>query len=370
MDEKDPTPKEPETEAKATEQPDQSEHVVKVILPPEHEHHSHCKHDITRDEKKKWDCPLDEEELEVTNEKVQSLDAVIHNTHITSLSLRQNEISSLEQLSQEDHPLQKLQDLNLYGNKLTNTEHLHNLSHLTALDLSFNEVRDVTSLNNLTKLNTLYLCNNKINEMKGCEELVNLDLLEYGSNRIREIKGLEKLTNLKQLWLGRNKITEITGLSMQRSLEKMSIQSNRLLSMGTGLAHCTQLTELYLSHNGITSTTGLVGLVNLQILDLGNNQIEHVEGMETLTSLEELWISANKLTDVSELSCIKSKLNVIYLEHNPLAQAAGYYTSVHAMFPDLTQIDADYIEDLQRVGKLPCNADEDDDTSDKPCLDE
>lgn len=34
------------------------------------------------------------------------------------------------------------------------------------------------------------------------------------------------------------------------ALRKLSVQSNRLTSMA-GLQHCSQLEELYLSHNGI-----------------------------------------------------------------------------------------------------------------------
>jgi Leucine-rich repeat (LRR) protein len=37
-----------------------------------------------------------------------------------------------------------------------------------------------------------------------------------------------------------------------KALKKISLQSNRLTAM-TGLQHCTQLEELYLSHNGISA---------------------------------------------------------------------------------------------------------------------
>ena len=101
----------------------------------------------------------------------------------------------------------------------------------------------------------------------------------------REITGLDTLVNLEQLWLGRNKINKISvrkialgscasrsepafkiwfqGLSSLRKLRKLSLQSNRLVELGTGLADLTELEELYLSHNGIERTTGLETLVFL-----------------------------------------------------------------------------------------------------------
>jgi Leucine-rich repeat (LRR) protein len=118
------------------------------------------------------------------------------------------------------------------------------------------------------------------------------------------------------------------GLDAQVKLQKFSLQSNRLASIGDGLRHCVQLRELYLSHNGITRIDGLSELVciaylpcarhaksvvpfshtitfarvslfsiqiEIRVLDLSNNQISAIEGIDTLVHLQEFWVSPYSL---------------------------------------------------------------------------
>jgi Leucine-rich repeat (LRR) protein len=40
------------------------------------------------------------------------------------------------------------------------------------------------------------------------------------------------------------------------NLPYRSLQSNRLVTIGTGFAHCTKLKELYISHNGLEDMQG------------------------------------------------------------------------------------------------------------------
>ena len=49
------------------------------------------------------------------------------------------------------------------------------------------------------------------------------------------------------------------------------------------LQGCTLLEELLLSHNGISTIEGLSQLANLRLLDLSNNRLEKVQGLDALT---------------------------------------------------------------------------------------
>jgi protein phosphatase 1 regulatory subunit 7 len=85
----------------------------------------------------------------------------------------------------------------------------------------------------------------------------------------------------------------------------LSIQSNRITKI-EGLESLTALEELYLSHNGLTKIEGLENNVSLhdrsverrndaqlrlRTLDVGNNAIEEIENISHLSELEEFWVS-------------------------------------------------------------------------------
>jgi len=52
----------------------------------------------------------------------------------------------------------------------------------------------------------------------------------------------------------------------------------------------TQLEQLYLSENGLTKIEGLDTNVNISTLDLANNKIRIIENVQHLSKLEEFWV--------------------------------------------------------------------------------
>jgi Leucine-rich repeat (LRR) protein len=114
--------------------------------------------------------------------------------------------------------------------------------------------------------------------------LVKLDLYD---NLIHRIQNLETLDNLTSLDLSYNKIKHIKGVK-----------------------HLKKLRELYFAQNSISRIEELDGLVNLISLELGANRIrvtsfleaklivKEITGLETLTSLQELFLGKNKITQL------------------------------------------------------------------------
>eukprot|EP00026_Physarum_polycephalum_P010540 Phypoly_transcript_10706.p1 GENE.Phypoly_transcript_10706~~Phypoly_transcript_10706.p1 ORF type:complete len:331 (+),score=36.47 Phypoly_transcript_10706:44-994(+) len=281
-------------------------------------------------------------ELDLTNNRLKSLQNLTHLTNLQKLTLRQNLLPSAEALLS----LTTLTHLDLYDNQLTSCENF-NFPHVTNLDLSFNHLRHIPNALALPSIKELYFVNNKISAIStGVRNLTTLTLLELGSNRIRNLENLELLVNLEQLWLGMNKITTIQNLDTLTKVTKMSIQSNRLTSIGNGLANLVSLQELYLSHNGITHISGLDTLVNLKILDLSSNQITKLENVTSLRSLEEFWFNDNKAESWEDLETQLTpltNLRTLYLEGNPLTKHAQYKSRIIHMFTALVQLDANYI---------------------------
>ena len=206
------------------------------------------------------------------------------------------------------------------------------------------------------------LANNKLKHIEGLSGLSQLHKLDLGANRIRTLPAeeLAGLSNLTELWLGKNKIESMEGLEAltTKTLRRLDLQSNRLTSIETLPEHIrVTLEEFYLADNGI-ETDGLAGLGELpqiNVLDLSKNRLTHCGPLSHLVSLEELWLSGNRVSDWNEVDQLASLVNLetIYLEYNPIANSDPLYRKHLAeLFQNgkLTQIDADPIGPSGRAG--------------------
>lgn len=93
------------------------------------------------------------------------------------------------------------------------------------------------------------------------------------------------------------------------------------LGIPTGTLNYSDLkniTSLDLSNQGITDITGIENCVNLKSLDLSYNQITSVEPLLKLYNLKDLNLSHNKISDISYLSNLVS-LNELNLSDNDIS---------------------------------------------------
>lgn len=96
-----------------------------------------------------------------------------------------------------------------------------------------------------------------------------------------------------------NFVSKITRLSRTGSHGTYKVIVNDL----TGIEYLTSLTELYLSNNRIKDLTPLANLTNLKKLDLSYNQeISDLSPLSKLNNLTELIIYVNKIEDLTPLA--------------------------------------------------------------------
>ncbi|KIK63124.1 hypothetical protein GYMLUDRAFT_72356 [Collybiopsis luxurians FD-317 M1] len=296
------------------------------------------------------DWPDETEDLELVHSRIGSLKELRlarFANHLKRLCLRQNHISFLD--PEVFHLLTKLEELDLYDNKIKDPGHALVSRNLSVLDLSFNLAKSIPeSLAQLTSLKTVYFVQNRISKITCLDKSTSLRSLELGGNRIRKIENLDALVNLEELWLGKNKIAKLENLSHLKKLRILSIQSNRITVI-EGIDELTELEELYLSHNGVKRLEGLEKNTKLRTLDVGNNFIPAIENIAHLTQLEELWMNGNQVADLraldSQLAHISS-LETLYLEGNPCQtnDATGYRRKIMLALKQLKQIDATYVK--------------------------
>jgi protein phosphatase 1 regulatory subunit 7 len=124
-------------------------------------------------------------------------------------------------------------------------------------------------------------------------------------------------------------------------LRILSIQSNRIEEL-LGLEHLFSLEELYVSHNKLKKLQPLL-LQRLRILDICHNSIGSLREVSLsnegngLRCLEELWASGNCISDIKELDAIPKTVQCVYLDGNGLPEQ--YKTKLRWMMPGLKQID-------------------------------
>lgn len=131
-----------------------------------------------------YGCPRPRQELDCTNNRINSVTPPPSLPALRVLSLRQNAISSLPPL-----PYPALTHLDLYLNALTTVTAaaFPDAKALEVLDLSFNSIKSLSSFPDTTvlpALRELYLIRNKVSRVRGLR-LAALQLLELGDNRLR-----------------------------------------------------------------------------------------------------------------------------------------------------------------------------------------
>ena len=92
---------------------------------------------------------------------------------------------------------------------------------------------------------------------------------------------------------------------------------------------------------------GLERVTNLRILDVSNNRVTEVEGLESLQCLRDLWLNDNQLPSLDSIEAparagaLGSTLTCLYINGNPATaqDAANVKSRMLAAFPKLEQLD-------------------------------
>jgi hypothetical protein len=95
----------------------------------------------------------------------------------------------------------------------------------------------------------------------------------------------------------------------------LQLENNQLTSV-KGLEKLTQLWGVGLKNNQLTDVKGLEKLTKLEELGLENNQLTDVKGLEKLTQLDGLFLDGNQLTNVKGLEKL-TQLKRLFLKDNP-----------------------------------------------------
>jgi len=155
-----------------------------------------------------------------------------------------------------------------------------------------------------------------------------------------------------------------------KAVSVLTLRWNMLKTI-ENLSPLVTLTELELYDNQITEITGLEALVNLEILDISFNRIRKIQNLGALTKLRKLFLCANKiakienLEDLTNLETLElgdnrlraienvghlSKLREFYVGKNKITRLQNLHELASL---ELLSIQSNRIVKLENLDKLP-----------------
>lgn len=170
-------------------------------------------------------------------------------------------------------------DLVLRERRLTNLDTLSNFVHIQVLDLSWNNLSDLRVLGSL----------------------LNLCKLDVSHNRLETCLDFEPPRNLQEVDLSFNQLTSFDGIANHRFLRIVRVSDNSIKRMGDGLETLSCLKVLCMANNHV-HTIANIDELPIRVLDLTNNQLDFVENIESLDSLQELLVGRNQFSSLAGMS--------------------------------------------------------------------
>ena len=223
----------------------------------------------------------------------------------------------------------KLYEIDLSNNRLANPDKLAEITKtekLTELDLSGNQISDLSALKDFQKLVTLSVSDNQITSLKALEGCIYLETINARNNSIDLLDGLKNTTLLKSVDLSGNSISDISVLSPSAgTITKLYLGSNALEDISV-LQDMSGLVYLDISDNRIKDITPVCDKRNLIGLDASSNLLEEVTSFVTTYvdsgyQLEYLDLSHNRILKFETDSHLP--LLALNLEGNPLSESVS-----------------------------------------------
>ncbi|MCJ1468705.1 hypothetical protein MMC07_007335 [Pseudocyphellaria aurata] len=130
---------------------------------------------------------------------------------------------------------------------------------------------------------------------------------------------LERFTKAEKLCLRQNQVSRIDfPSSLGATLRELDLYDN-VISRVKGLESLTRLTSLDLSFNRIKHIKNIGHLKELKDLYLVQNKIQTIEGLEGLEKLRNLELAANRIREIENLETL-SGLEELWLGKNKITQ--------------------------------------------------
>ena len=309
--------------------------------------------------------------LELSGNKLESLDGLECLTHLRNLDANNNLIRNIDGVLDLDG----LQWLRLRGNQLVSVDFEGTeLTRLSHLDLSANQLASVSNLHCLPALESVDFGQNELASFEVVQgtTLAQLRCLDVSDNRLQVID-LSPFPSLQSLHLDRNNVQSIENLSEACHLDTLSVREQRdsPTILQQVLSTPNDCREIFLSSNpvpdgrvrspvlplhslqyleiascGISSLSHDLGarIPNCRVLNLNFNAINFVGQLRGMIRLKKLLVASNRLTRLRR-NCLAlarfTELTEVDLRNNPLT--VGFHS------PSIAGVGGGVVDDSELV---------------------
>ena len=210
------------------------------------------------------------------------------------------------------------------------------LESLNSIDASWFGVRELTGIEDAVNVQAVYLEGNKLVQINELSSLPSISVLTLRDNDIVDLSPLKNLKKLSTLDLSGNQIHSIQPLStitfMGRDVT-LDISRNNLTSITpfktTVFPSSLEYFELNLSDNQLKTLDGMENISSITHFNGANNQLTNIGSLKQST-LKYVNLSNNKLTSIESLKY--SNPSTLLLSNNQLSSLNGLNVDSDQMY--------------------------------------
>ena len=241
--------------------------------------------------------------------------------------------------------------LDLKSKELTDIAAVAKCVHLRVIDLSGNLLTDVSAANTIPELCSLNISGNKLTA-SNMEPRPFLQVADFSGNQIADVSAGFAHPMLQKLNLSENKLTSLEGLNGTQlpKITELRITANMFTAVGS--INLPTLTHLFLDGNQLESLDGIGALTSLQTFSARKNQIKTLDGFsEEQKVLSSVDLGENSITVLAEASKLQvlTGLESLALAENAIADDGEYRSEVLISISNLVKLDDEPFEEEERV---------------------
>lgn len=245
---------------------------------------------------------------------VHSIEGVQYMTGLAALEVPNNQVDDLSPL--RNHPV--LASLDVSQNHITDLSPLSTIPTLQLLDVSHNLIGNLDGISGATGMKWLTAENDSLSNIDVVASFPGLLSLDVAHNDLTDLSAISSLASLQRVYASDNMINDVSGLtSANARLSMLDVANNRLTGLN-GVQNLKRIQTLDISGNRISDLSPLATRTSLNILRASSNSISSLNALSGLPLLIAVEVGDNNISDVSPLSG-KFMLSTVEIDHNHVA---------------------------------------------------